>query len=132
MKTSPLRLAFSNVRWPDLFAFQVSRFKSNSSCADLFPPVPALGLVLAMGVIGCTTTVGQTTNAVVPAPDLATNPPARGRVVNPKLASIFIAGDSTAARGIGPMQQGWAEPFADYFDPAKVNIVNCARGGRSS
>jgi lysophospholipase L1-like esterase len=132
MKTSPLRLAFSNVRWPGLFAFQVSCFKSNSSCADLFPAISALGLVLAMEVIGCITTIGQTTNAVAPAPDLATNPPARGRVANPKLVSIFIAGDSTAARGVGPMQQGWAEPFADYFDPAKVNIVNCARGGRSS
>jgi lysophospholipase L1-like esterase len=48
------------------------------------------------------------------------------------LPSIFIAGDSTAARGVGSLQQGWAEPFAEYFDPAKVNLVNCARGGRSS
>ncbi|MBU6410260.1 MAG: rhamnogalacturonan acetylesterase, partial [Verrucomicrobia bacterium] len=29
-------------------------------------------------------------------------------------------------------QQGWAVPFADYFDPPKVNVVNGARGGRSS
>jgi lysophospholipase L1-like esterase len=43
-----------------------------------------------------------------------------------------VAGDSTAARGAGERQQGWAVPFASYFDPAKVNIVNRARGGRSS
>ena len=30
------------------------------------------------------------------------------------------------------MQQGWAVPFTNYFDPEKVNIVNGARGGRSS
>jgi lysophospholipase L1-like esterase len=48
------------------------------------------------------------------------------------LPTIFIAGDSTAARGAGERQQGWGEPFAAYFDPAAVNIVNRARGGRSS
>jgi lysophospholipase L1-like esterase len=66
------------------------------------------------------------------APDLTANPAPPAVVINPKLPSIFIAGDSTAARGNGTNQQGWAVPFADYFDPAKVNIVNRARGGRSS
>lgn len=66
------------------------------------------------------------------APDLTTNPAPPAAVINPKLPSIFIAGDSTAARGNGTNQQGWAVPFADYFDPAKVNIFNRARGGRSS
>src|SRR5689334_18033090 len=51
---------------------------------------------------------------------------------NPALPTIWIAGDSTAARGRGAIQQGWAVPFADYFDPAKVNVANRARGGRSS
>ncbi|MGH8021570.1 MAG: rhamnogalacturonan acetylesterase [Opitutaceae bacterium] len=46
--------------------------------------------------------------------------------------AIFIAGDSTAARSDSGVSQGWAAPFADYFDPAKVDIVNRARGGRSS
>lgn len=27
---------------------------------------------------------------------------------------------------------GWGMPFPDYFDPAKINVVNLARGGRSS
>ena len=46
--------------------------------------------------------------------------------------SIFIAGNSTAAPGAGERQQGWGVPFADYFDTTKVNVVNRARGGRSS
>jgi lysophospholipase L1-like esterase len=67
-----------------------------------------------------------------PAPDLASNPaPLLGRL-NPALPTLFIAGDSTAARGKGAHQQGWAVPFADYFDAAKVNVANRARGGRSS
>ena len=51
---------------------------------------------------------------------------------NPARPSIFIAGNSTAARGAGERQQGWGVPFADYFDTTKVNVVNHARGGRSS
>src|SRR4029079_15953822 len=48
------------------------------------------------------------------------------------LPAIFVAGNSTAARGAGERQQGWAVPFADYFDTTKVSVVNRARGGRSS
>jgi lysophospholipase L1-like esterase len=70
--------------------------------------------------------------ASAPAPDLTNSPSAPVSAINPALPSIFIAGDSTAARGNGTNQQGWAVPFAGYFDPAKVNIVNRARGGRSS
>ena len=50
----------------------------------------------------------------------------------PALPALFIAGDSTAARGAGERQEGWGEPFAAYFDPAKITVVNAARGGRSS
>jgi lysophospholipase L1-like esterase len=67
-----------------------------------------------------------------PALDLASNPAAERGQIDPALPTIFVAGDSTAARGKGEIQQGWAVPFADYFDPAKVNVVNRARGGRSS
>ena len=45
--------------------------------------------------------------------------------------SIFIAGDSTAANG-APGAIGWGKPFAAFFDASKVNVVNSARGGRSS
>jgi lysophospholipase L1-like esterase len=51
---------------------------------------------------------------------------------NSALPTLFIAGDSTAARGRGETQQGWGVPFAEYFDATKINIVNRARGGRSS
>lgn len=45
--------------------------------------------------------------------------------------ALLIAGDSTAARGSGG-QQGWGVPIPAYFDPARVEVVNGARGGRSS
>ncbi len=83
-----------------------------------------LALVFAAGVTAAT--------AQQPAPDLARNPPPRATPLDPARPTIFIAGDSTAARGRGERQQGWAEPFAAYFDPAKVNVANRARGGRSS
>ncbi len=51
---------------------------------------------------------------------------------DPARPTIFIAGDSTAARSDSGVSQGWAVPFADYLDPAKVEVVDRARGGRSS
>jgi len=47
------------------------------------------------------------------------------------LPTIFIAGDSTAANG-NSITVGWGKHLGDFFDPAKVNVVNRARGGRSS
>jgi lysophospholipase L1-like esterase len=43
--------------------------------------------------------------------------------------SIYVAGDSTANNA---NHRGWADPIADYFDATKVQVVNRARGGRSS
>ncbi len=51
--------------------------------------------------------------------------------LNPALPSLFIAGDSTAADGT-PEAIGWGRPFPKYFDLTKINVVNAARGGRSS
>lgn len=45
---------------------------------------------------------------------------------------IIIAGDSTALSGDGVETWGWGSPFADYFDPDKVEVLNRAVGGRSS
>ena len=70
--------------------------------------------------------------AETPAPDLPANPIAEAGPLNPKLPTLFIAGDSTAAKNNGNPIQGWGVPFADYFDPARVNVANRARGGRSS
>jgi lysophospholipase L1-like esterase len=50
--------------------------------------------------------------------------------IDPKLPTVFVIGDSTANNDT--FRRGWADPFADYFDLAKVNIVNHARAGRSS
>jgi len=49
-------------------------------------------------------------------------------------ARLFIAGDSTAANytSTDKNQQGWAALLQPFFDPAKLQVVNAARGGRSS
>lgn len=47
------------------------------------------------------------------------------------LPTLWIAGDSTAAKG-GPAATGWGVPFATMADPKVLNVVNGARGGRSS
>ena len=48
--------------------------------------------------------------------------------LNPKLPTLFITGDSTAARG-GPAARGWGALLVDYFDTNKVNLVNQGMGG---
>ena len=58
---------------------------------------------------------------------------------NPKLPTIWLIGDSTVRNGQDDGQNkgpaglwGWGHTIADYFDPAKVNLVNRAAGGTSS
>ena len=55
--------------------------------------------------------------------------PAPPPAINPALPTVFVAGDSTANN---TDHKGWGDPFADYFDPAKINVLNRARAGRSS
>ncbi len=50
---------------------------------------------------------------------------------NPQLPTLFIIGDSTANNNANG-GLGWGDPFVSYFDPMKLNVVNRARGGRSS
>ena len=45
--------------------------------------------------------------------------------------TLFLIGDSTVKVGTSG-QVGWGERIADFFDPAKIAVVNAARGGRSS
>ena len=47
-----------------------------------------------------------------------------------KLPTLWIAGDSTL-RSNAPMR-GWGQDLGTFFDPAKINVVNRAIGGRSS
>jgi lysophospholipase L1-like esterase len=54
---------------------------------------------------------------------------------NPALPTLFLVGDSTVRNGHGDGAQGqwgWGEPLVSFFDPAKINVVNRAIGGRSS
>jgi rhamnogalacturonan acetylesterase len=54
---------------------------------------------------------------------------------NPGLPTLFLVGDSTVRNGHGDGAQGqwgWGEPLVAFFDPAKINVVNRAIGGRSS
>jgi hypothetical protein len=54
---------------------------------------------------------------------------------NPDLPTLFLIGDSTVRNGRGDGsngQWGWGEPLVEYFDPAKINVVNRAVGGLSS
>ncbi len=48
--------------------------------------------------------------------------------LNPKLPTLFIAGDSTAATG-NATTRGWASVLVDYFDTTKVNLSNRGVGG---
>ncbi len=49
----------------------------------------------------------------------------------PAIRTIFIAGDSTAANG-SDGAIGWGKHLGAMFDPQKMDVVNLARGGRSS
>jgi lysophospholipase L1-like esterase len=52
--------------------------------------------------------------------------------VDAALPTLFVAGDSTAAKSPVLHQEGWAEPLTQYFEASKLNVVNLALGGRSS
>ena len=54
------------------------------------------------------------------------------RPANAALPSLFLVGDSTVRSGGANGAVGWGERVALYFDPARVNVVNHAIGGRSS
>jgi lysophospholipase L1-like esterase len=66
--------------------------------------------------------------AVPPPPPETTPAPA---LPDPKLPTLFIVGDSTAASNDG-VAVGWAVPLPTFFDQTKINIANRARSGRSS
>jgi lysophospholipase L1-like esterase len=51
--------------------------------------------------------------------------------LDPRLPTLFVVGDSTAASNDG-VAVGWAVPVPTFFDPAKLNVANRARPGRSS
>ena len=48
-----------------------------------------------------------------------------------RVPTLFLIGDSTVNNHTKG-QLGWGDPLASHFDPAKLKVVNRARGGRSS
>jgi rhamnogalacturonan acetylesterase len=83
-------------------------------------------LSLALTLI---TLVGQAATPPGP-PPLATAVPPLPHI-DPTKPTLFLIGDSTVKVGTAG-QMGWGEAIGDFFDPARINIVNFARGGRSS
>jgi lysophospholipase L1-like esterase len=83
---------------------------------------------------------GQSQTQTAAPPSQGTDPSVTARLnlpepKNPALPTLFLVGDSTVRNGHGDGangQWGWGEPLVDYFDPAKINVVNRAIGGRSS
>jgi oligogalacturonide lyase len=45
--------------------------------------------------------------------------------------TLFLIGDSTV-RNRTRGQLGWGDPIANWFDPSRITVTNCALGGRSS
>jgi lysophospholipase L1-like esterase len=52
-------------------------------------------------------------------------------VRTPARPTLFLIGDSTVKVGTAG-QVGWGDRIAEYFDNAAIDVINAARGGRSS
>ena len=63
-----------------------------------------------------------------PVVDAAKLPPPKP--IDHTLPTLFIVGDSTVNNS-GAMR-GWGQEIGTFFDPARINVVNRAIGGRSS
>ena len=65
---------------------------------------------------------------------LCSTVPARAQpapTTKPGLPTLWIIGDSTV-RNSTKGQRGWGDSIAEHFDRNRINVVNKARGGRSS
>jgi rhamnogalacturonan acetylesterase len=92
-----------------------------------------LAVLLAIGSVATPVTRQA---AQQPPPQPAGPPPLTQELpplppINPGLPTVFLVGDSTVKVGTAG-QRGWGEAIGEYFDLSKVNVVNYARGGRSS
>lgn len=91
------------------------------------PPLDGTSTVAATASADALYTPASTSTAA-PTPAAA---PAAPTSVMPAKPTLYIISNSTANNNAnGGM--GWGKPFADYFDPAKVRVVNDAIAGRSS
>jgi lysophospholipase L1-like esterase len=94
---------------------------SESRCLACAISLAAFLLIAKIAVAQSTSSAPQQ-----PSADSATAPP-----------TLYIVGDSTANVAGDPadgakQRVGWGALFADYFDPAKIRVVNAASAGRSS
>jgi lysophospholipase L1-like esterase len=88
---------------------------------------------IAFGLLLTASLRGQSPggDASVPPPPAPPERAVAPVALDPKLPTLFVVGDSTAASNDG-VAVGWAVPLPAYFDQAKLNVANRARGGRSS
>jgi rhamnogalacturonan acetylesterase len=70
----------------------------------------------------------QTKDDVRPVVDDSKETPEK--ILNPKLPTLFIVGDSTL-KSNAPLH-GWGQELGEFFNQDKLNVVNRAIGGRSS
>jgi lysophospholipase L1-like esterase len=88
--------------------------------------VKAIGIAVSVLLLS-----GDVTAQTLPGPPpLSTGLPPLPPI-NPALPTLFLIGDSTVKVGT-PGQMGWGEAIGAFFDLSRINIVNYARGGRSS
>jgi rhamnogalacturonan acetylesterase len=87
--------------------------------------MPVLLRALLSLILSTFTCLAQDDRPVVKETDL---PP--DQAANKALPTLWIAGDSTV-RNSGTMR-GWGEDIARFLDPAKIQVMNRAIGGRSS
>jgi rhamnogalacturonan acetylesterase len=83
-------------------------------------------MALVLGVVGLSVWAADDDRPVENANRFRMATPA-----DPDLPTLFLVGDSTVKCGTKG-QRGWGEEIGKYLDPARVNLVNHAIGGRSS
>lgn len=79
---------------------------------------------IALAIMFASAAMGQ-------APATQPNAPAAAMPADPKLPTLWIVGDSTANNNSNG-GLGWGAVAPKFFDLSKINVVNRARGGRSS
>ena len=84
--------------------------------------VGATLIILLLFVSGCKSTV-ESPNARAPAVSNTGD-------IKKRLPVLFLVGDSTVHTG--GVRRGWGDEIGQFFDPTKITVTNCARGGRSS
>lgn len=92
----------------------------------------AMGLALLLTSCCATNSVAPLSSPAQAVPVAVAEPTLLKTDEQVALPALYVLGDSTAAKNNNPVIQVWGTPFLVYFDPSKINVVNAARGGRSS